>query len=323
MKLRHPAILAMAVLLGGGTAHAAGTDPVTGSANPAPQPGTATQTSTAPQTGSAQPTMTPPASSTAAAQPDAAASKAEDMRASAVKADHAAFFDAHVAALHAGLGLAPDQEAMWPPVEQAIRGFARMRAEMMRRPEADTDNADQSPMQELKRTSEQLLARGQALKALADASEPLYQSLNPDQKRRLPVLLEGLAPRGGPVGRMVAMLRQDARADDTAEPGRDREHDGGAMDREPMRSHRHWRDDRRSDFAPETRDPQARIGRDDREDGDWADRNGWQHRERWADHGRDRGYADRGIDRDHADDDEADRGGHYRPMPEAGDDSQD
>ena len=35
--------------------------------------------------------------------------------------DRAAFTDARIAALHAGLKLTPDQEKLWPPVEAAIR----------------------------------------------------------------------------------------------------------------------------------------------------------------------------------------------------------
>src|SRR5205085_10432265 len=35
--------------------------------------------------------------------------------------DIEAFADARLAALHAGLKLSPDQERMWPPVEEAIR----------------------------------------------------------------------------------------------------------------------------------------------------------------------------------------------------------
>src|SRR3954471_5947029 len=41
--------------------------------------------------------------------------------------DRAAFTDARVAALHAGLKLNPDQEKLWPPVESAIRDMAKLR----------------------------------------------------------------------------------------------------------------------------------------------------------------------------------------------------
>ncbi|HJZ21063.1 MAG TPA: hypothetical protein VJ226_08900, partial [Bradyrhizobium sp.] len=35
--------------------------------------------------------------------------------------DRAAFADARIAAVHAGLKLTPDQEKLWPPVESAVR----------------------------------------------------------------------------------------------------------------------------------------------------------------------------------------------------------
>src|ERR1700716_3081993 len=41
--------------------------------------------------------------------------------------DRAAFTDARIAAVHAGLKLNPDQEKLWPPVEAAVRDFAKLR----------------------------------------------------------------------------------------------------------------------------------------------------------------------------------------------------
>ena len=41
--------------------------------------------------------------------------------------DRAAFADARIAAVHAGLKLSADQEKLWPPVETAVRDFAKMR----------------------------------------------------------------------------------------------------------------------------------------------------------------------------------------------------
>src|SRR3979411_1383893 len=41
--------------------------------------------------------------------------------------DRAAFADARIAAVHAGLKLTPDQEKLWPPVEAAGRDFAKLR----------------------------------------------------------------------------------------------------------------------------------------------------------------------------------------------------
>src|SRR6267154_2718237 len=41
--------------------------------------------------------------------------------------DRAAFTDARIAAVKAGLKLTPDQEKLWPPVEAAVRGLAKLR----------------------------------------------------------------------------------------------------------------------------------------------------------------------------------------------------
>src|SRR5258706_10669833 len=41
--------------------------------------------------------------------------------------DRAAFTDARIAAVKAGLKLTPDQEKLWPPVEAAVRDLAKLR----------------------------------------------------------------------------------------------------------------------------------------------------------------------------------------------------
>ena len=41
--------------------------------------------------------------------------------------DRAAFADARIAAVHAGLEAYADQEKLWPPVEAAVRDFAKLR----------------------------------------------------------------------------------------------------------------------------------------------------------------------------------------------------
>src|SRR6476620_5972609 len=41
--------------------------------------------------------------------------------------DRAALTDARIAAVHAGLKLNADQEKLWPPVEAAVRDFAKLR----------------------------------------------------------------------------------------------------------------------------------------------------------------------------------------------------
>jgi zinc resistance-associated protein len=108
--------------------------------------------------------------------------------------DVSAFTEARIAALRAGLMLTPDQEKNWPAFEQAYRGLAKLRAEMRseRRDEPRADN----PIDRLQRRADALTRGGTALKHLADAAAPLYQSLDDGQKRRFVILARPLGPHG-------------------------------------------------------------------------------------------------------------------------------
>lgn len=126
--------------------------------------------------------------------------------------DVSAFTDARIAALKAGLKLTPEQEKNWPAVEAAIRDLAKERAERMKeradriaaRREARRggDNAQQpgpDAIARLRQGADAMTARAAGLKKLADASEPLYKSLDDSQKRRFGLLLRmGGRPGGGP-----------------------------------------------------------------------------------------------------------------------------
>src|SRR6201986_3101077 len=62
--------------------------------------------------------------------------------------DRAAFTDARIAAVHAGLKLSPDQEKLWPPLETAVRDFAKLRMDRanarMNAQKDDSKDAQQS-----------------------------------------------------------------------------------------------------------------------------------------------------------------------------------
>jgi zinc resistance-associated protein len=100
--------------------------------------------------------------------------------------DRAAFLDARVAALHAGLRLTADQEKSWPAFEQAYRDVAKLRMQRRSRERAEQQMVD--PIQRAQRGADALAARSAALKKYADAASPLYQSLDNNQKRRFAVL---------------------------------------------------------------------------------------------------------------------------------------
>jgi zinc resistance-associated protein len=107
-------------------------------------------------------------------------------------ADRAAFLDARIAALHAGLKLTPEQEKLWPSLETAVRTAANNA--MARHQKFKDAPAPASLVDRLRRRGENAVARGQNLEAIADAATPLYATLSEDQKQRLPVLMHGFMP---------------------------------------------------------------------------------------------------------------------------------
>lgn len=109
-------------------------------------------------------------------------------------ADISAFTDARVAALKAGLELTPDQAKNWPPFEQAVRDMAQLRIANMQARENADQQAPSSPFDRLARRADNMSKRSAALKKVADAGAPLYQSLNDDQKGRFMKLARLLHP---------------------------------------------------------------------------------------------------------------------------------
>ena len=107
--------------------------------------------------------------------------------------DRAAFLDARLAAVKAGLKLTPDQEKLWPPVETAVRDNMKAMTDLRDQMKAADKPTDM--MDGLTRMADATSARADGLHKLADAAKPLYASLDDAQKGRLPVLLHG-AGRG-------------------------------------------------------------------------------------------------------------------------------
>lgn len=114
--------------------------------------------------------------------------------------DRAAFVDARIAAVHAGLKLNADQEKLWPPVEAAVREFAKLRIDRanarMNAGPGDSDKPE-DPVARLRQRAEDMGAASAALKKIADAADPLYKTLDEGQKRRLAVLTRHRGPFGG------------------------------------------------------------------------------------------------------------------------------
>lgn len=109
--------------------------------------------------------------------------------------DRAAFGDARIAAIHAGLKLTPEQEKNWPAVEAALRDLSKQRSErFVARASADKP-AD--PVARLSQRADALAQQGAALKKVADATGPLYKSLDDGQKHRLVVLARNVWQQEG------------------------------------------------------------------------------------------------------------------------------
>ena len=130
--------------------------------------------------------------------------------------DRAAFADARIAAVKAGLKLNPDQEKLWPPVETAVRDFAKLRIDRanarMNAGRNDSDDAQKpdDPVARLRGRAETMATTAAAMKRIADAADPLYKTLDDGQKRRLAIL-----------------THMDRRFGGWRDRGRDRDGDGG------------------------------------------------------------------------------------------------
>ena len=100
--------------------------------------------------------------------------------------DMAAFGDARIAGLKAGLKLTAEQEKHWPALEKALRDRAKVRADRF----AARASADRptDPIARMKLRAERLTEAGAGAKALADAAAPLYASLDENQKKRFTML---------------------------------------------------------------------------------------------------------------------------------------
>jgi Spy/CpxP family protein refolding chaperone len=106
-------------------------------------------------------------------------------------ADLNALTDARIGIIKAALQLTPDQEKYWPAVEEAERARAKNRQARLERLAELRDGGPMEAVGErnvvelMQRRAERLSQRGADLKKLADAWEPLYKTLTPDQKKRM------------------------------------------------------------------------------------------------------------------------------------------
>ena len=140
--------------------------------------------------------------------------------------DRAAFADARIAAVKAGLKLTPDQEKLWPPVEAAVRDFAKLRIDRanarINAPRDDAQDAQKpdDPVARLRERADTMATTAAAMKRIADAADPLYKTLDDGQKRRLAILTH-MGGRFGGEGMRHGRFEHNG----------DRGHDRGGPDR--------------------------------------------------------------------------------------------
>jgi len=98
--------------------------------------------------------------------------------------------DVRVSLIKAALQLTPDQQKLWPPIEDAMRARIKNRQARWEKLADLRDNSlsgiqAQNAVQLLQHRAESLSQRGADLKKLADAWDPLYKTLTDDQKQRM------------------------------------------------------------------------------------------------------------------------------------------
>ena len=154
--------------------------------------------------------------------------------------DRAAFADARIAAVHAGLKLTADQEKLWPAVETAVREFTKLRIDRanarMNAPQGDSGaQKPDDPVTRLRERADNMAASAAAMKKIADAADPLYKTLDDGQKRRLAVLTHmdrRFGGRGEGGWRHRGFDRGMGMDRDRDDGGRDRSYDRNRYDRE-------------------------------------------------------------------------------------------
>jgi hypothetical protein len=113
-------------------------------------------------------------------------------------ADRNNLTDMRIDLVKAALQLTPEQEKLWPPVESAIRAraedrrarLAKVQETVGRRVDENRVEAlrNRDPIAFLQRRSEALAQRSADLDKLAEAWQPLYKTLSPEQRQRMGAL---------------------------------------------------------------------------------------------------------------------------------------
>lgn len=105
------------------------------------------------------------------------------------EADSEAITDRRVEVVKLALAMRPEQERLWPAVEEAIRARSMARHQRLVNLAAlragQIDRSQATPIDLLRARADGLAERAAGLKKLADAWQPLYATLDENQKLRL------------------------------------------------------------------------------------------------------------------------------------------
>ena len=102
--------------------------------------------------------------------------------------------DARINIVKAALQLTPEQRRYWPAIEEAVRARAKDRQARIASAERTVGEArsnplealrDRNPVEFMRQRAEAWEQRATDLKKLADAWQPLYQTLTPEQRKKM------------------------------------------------------------------------------------------------------------------------------------------
>jgi hypothetical protein len=106
--------------------------------------------------------------------------------------------DARIKIVNSTLHLTPEQEKLWPAVENAIRARGKSRQARLATAEdrvaqrrdrgIEESLRDRDPVDFLNRRADALAQRSAEFRKLAEAWAPLYKTLSPEQKQQMGVL---------------------------------------------------------------------------------------------------------------------------------------
>ena len=116
---------------------------------------------------------------------------------------YARTMNARIAAIKAGLELTPDQVQKWGPYQQSLQDLVQFRVQRMQTRLAAQQQAGNTqsnkgggdPFARLSRRADAMTQSAPLVKKMADAGEPLYQSLSDAQKGRFKMLTRLLLPK--------------------------------------------------------------------------------------------------------------------------------